>query len=85
MGLYLCGIYTPTLIAFRCVDASPFFFLISVVLGLCSCACEVPKLAQSPPSQGSKQHLHALGSEGGGSAGRVVHVGAGVTIAVVKT
>lgn len=46
LGLYVCGIYTLTLIAFYCMDASPLFFLLfSVVLGLCSCACQVPKLA----------------------------------------
>lgn len=79
VGLYLCGNYAPTLIALYCVDASLFFFLVSVVLGLCCCACQVPTLVQPPPSQGPKQHLYSLCSEGGVLARSVVSAGVGVT------
>lgn len=41
VGLYVCGIYTQTLIAFYCVDASPCPPPLCCPT-LCSCACQVP-------------------------------------------
>lgn len=45
------------------------FLLLSVVLGLCSCVCQVPKLASSPPPQGTGCLPDLLCPWGGSSGG----------------